>query len=623
MSFDQRILSDGVLNTAELSHPVVHGFSAKTIKLEFMHYGVKHLDEPRVLDGYLFGVLQFVMGGAKKLHIKGAVSEKAIRNANLLGEAWQCWLPEIYKPVEIVAEKVLDQSTLIQQSLIKIKADRSIAAFSGGLDSTFTAIRHARRLLGSAGYKVRDLVMVHGFDVNLHNQTDFDELLRRVEPFVESLGANLRIVKTNIKDAIAHDWEQVFAAQLACVLHQFSHECSQGLIASGAVLAEPDIRWGSTPQLDYLLSGGDFEIVHDGAAFSRTEKAALIAKYPPAIRSVKVCWQGEHQGRNCGLCEKCVRTRLNFLAAGVSDPECFEDKFDLEMIDQLQVKNIQQLNLHKSIIEDGKKLNAGSEWLSKLQHRVELMEIKFAPSNNINFPALSTPSTGESKCEYQKHSDFKKKLQFHFDSIVGFIQQIQPLWLLTEMPGNIGDHLIWAGTERILTLSQLNFHRVSVKELRVARQRRPGALIIPGSGAFVSRWHDWLPDLIISSASLFDRIVILPSQFDPQIPVVREALRLENVYPFAREVYSYSKIKSLGRAALALDPALWSIDLINAKSMAFDDRNTANNQEILIALRTDKGSLLAEHGYAAGYQNIDISLSSKSLEEFLTKIQTA
>ena len=223
LCFNQRKVSDGFLNSIDLSYPSLHGRSPGFVQLEFLHHGVDTLPEPDVLDGYLFGVLQFAMGGAKRLLIKGPLSDKSIRNAHLLSEAWHCWLPEQYKPIEIVPER-----TLSDEGLLAIHHQRSIhgdaiAAFSGGADSTFTALRHAGNLLGNASFKLKDLVMVHGFDVALDNQQDFDELLQRTYPLVQQLGINLHIVRTNIKDKVTHNWEHVFAAQLACVLHQFSH----------------------------------------------------------------------------------------------------------------------------------------------------------------------------------------------------------------------------------------------------------------------------------------------------------------------------------------------------------------------------------------------------------------
>ena len=621
LSFNQSPHPVGVLNSAELSYPAVHVRQAGIVKLEFLHQGINYLAEPSVLDGYLFGVLQFVMGGAKKLQIIGPISAQAIRNANLLAEAWHTWLPEAYTPVEIIAEKVLDQSALAWQD-VKPNRDRAVAAFSGGLDSTFTALRHTRPLLGNASYNIEDLVLVHGFDVSLQKQADFEELRRRIEPFVDDLGVNLRIVKTNIKDAIAHNWEHVFAAQLSCILHQFSPDFSHGLIASGAILTEPDIRWGSTPQLDYLLSGGDFNIVHDGAAFSRTEKAALIAKHHIARRSVKVCWQGEHEGRNCGRCEKCIRTRLNFLVAGVSNPECFDSPFDVEMIDQIQVNNQPQLKLLKVIVEEGKRANPDANWLVKLQRRVETLNAQLTSSAITQISPLSATTSHTPLHKHHSVSAFELKLKIQREAIAHFIGQSQPLWLLSEMPGNIGDHLIWVGTERLLTLSGLSYERVPVHSLKEETQARPGTLIIPGSGALVSLWHEWLPDLIIHSSSLFERVVILPSQFDADVPVVQNALQRHNVYPFARDVDSYKKIKKFGKAALAIDPALWAMDFTPAQPTA-QHNNDTTHCKTLLALRMDQGSLLADHGFAPAAGNNDISLTCGNLDEFIHAIRSA
>jgi exopolysaccharide biosynthesis predicted pyruvyltransferase EpsI len=213
-------------------------------------------------------------------------------------------------------------------------------------------------------------------------------------------------------------------------------------------------------------------------------------------------------------------------------------------------------------------------------------------------------------------NSFELKLQAHREAIVNFIGQKQPLWLLSEMPGNIGDHLIWAGTERMLILSGLAYESVAVHDLRKIIETRPGTLIIPGSGAFVSRWHEWLPDVVIHSSSVYERVVILPSQFDTDVPIVHKALQLQNVYPFAREVDSYSKIKKLGKAVLALDPALWAIEFTPAQL-----KNDTLNCKTLIALRTDQGSRLGDHGFAPAAQNNDIGLTCSNLCDFIQTIK--
>jgi hypothetical protein len=64
------------------------------------------------------------------------------------------------------------------------------------------------------------------------------------------------------------------------------------------------------------------EVRHDGAGRSRTEKVAYLATWEQGMPLLRVCWEGRVPDGNCGRCEKCVRTRLNFHIAGVESPAC-------------------------------------------------------------------------------------------------------------------------------------------------------------------------------------------------------------------------------------------------------------------------------------------------------------
>jgi hypothetical protein len=65
-----------------------------------------------------------------------------------------------------------------------------------------------------------------------------------------------------------------------------------------------------------------------------------------------VCWEGVDQGRNCGVCEKCIRTKLNFLAAGIESPECFQEPLTIEDVHSLRVRNLRQLHELQMILGD-------------------------------------------------------------------------------------------------------------------------------------------------------------------------------------------------------------------------------------------------------------------------------
>jgi hypothetical protein len=299
--------------------------------------------EPEVLDGFVFGIIFLAMETGYPLRVHGKLSLSALYNLAEFQRAWACWLPERYSTVEIIPDSIEDLTT-------KPKPNCAISAFSGGVDSTFTAIRHGRQQLGNASYPLKDVILVHGFDVPLNREESFAKLFQRLNPLIEELGLGFKIIRTNLKEASGQDWEHSHGAQLAACLHNFAHEYRYAIIASTYPYNLLHYPWGSTPITDHLLSGDQMRIIHDGASYSRTEKLAEIAKHPTALKTLKVCWEGPNPEENCGLCEKCLRTKLNFLALGIDNPSCFDNSFNLQDITKISIRNQGQFNDLKSIL---------------------------------------------------------------------------------------------------------------------------------------------------------------------------------------------------------------------------------------------------------------------------------
>ena len=192
-----------------------------------------------------------------------------------------------------------------------------------------------------------------------------------------------------------------------------------------------------------------------------------------------------------------------------------------------------------------------------------------------------------------------------------------PLRLLCDMPGNMGDRLIWAGTDDLLAAAGVQPVRLPVPAVpsTVARDE---CLVIPGSGALATIWHEWLPALVAEAADRFARVVILPSQFDPAVPVVAAALTRPNVFAFAREPVSYARIRRFGRAVLAFDPALYATRLPgpDACPPAAD-----GSPRRLVAFREDPASMLSAHGCRPEPRvNHDIGRHARNLDDFLAAV---
>jgi hypothetical protein len=320
--------------------------------------------DPRALDGIVFAVLLYAMRLGARLVVHGPVSRSALYNIEDVQAFWHLWRPQRYRRIDIVPETIVDLER-------RKSGRRAIAAFSGGVDSTFTALRHGLKLAGTGAYNLDTVLMVHGFDVVLPNRDHFDRLMERTRPLLAELGLALKIIRTNSKELQLSAWEDTFSSQLAGCLHHFSDTFEFGLIGSSEPYNDLSLPWGSNPITDGLLSVDEFAIVHDGAGYSRTDKIAALVRYPAAVAGLKVCWEGSEQDRNCGICEKCMRTRLNFLAVGEADPACFDTGLDLAAIAAIPIGSPVLFTEFRSIATYARRNHIDAEWLHRLNDRLK------------------------------------------------------------------------------------------------------------------------------------------------------------------------------------------------------------------------------------------------------------
>ena len=339
--------------------------SAETTHLWYEIVGGSKQEHPSALDGFVFAVLLYAMKLGTRLVVHGPMSRSALYNIEDIQSFWHLFRPELYKRIDIVPETIVDLER-------RKPGRRAIAAFSGGVDSTFTALRHKMKLAGTGSYNLDTVLMVHGFDVNLANADHFDRLIQRTEPFLTQLGVALRIIRTNSKELNLQNWEDSHGLQLAACLHLLSEEFEFGLIGSTDRYDSLYFPWGTSPTTDHLLSGDALGVVHDGAGYSRTDKIAALLQYPFSVSGLRVCWEGKDQFKNCGVCEKCIRTRLNFLAAGQPHPTCFEGDLDLTLIDTISLRNSVQLIELQSIADFADANNIDAEWVDRAKRRLKI-----------------------------------------------------------------------------------------------------------------------------------------------------------------------------------------------------------------------------------------------------------
>lgn len=357
-------------------------FSSKTINFEST-FRITCLDDfnykpVTIYDGFLFGIIFKAMECGENLEVNLPISQKGLQNLNYYIEAWHNLLPDNYHKIKILASNIVDGINK------KTHPTESISAFSGGVDACFTLIRHNEKDWGEEiNYNLKNVLCVQGFDVPIDKNKEYDLLMKRISPIYQQYNCRQFKVWTDLKSKSKQDWEMSFSAQLACCLHLFSEHFNHALIGSSESYKDFFVPWGSTPSTDFLLSSSNLEIIHDGAGFTRTEKVERISTNHLATNLVKVCWEKGFED-NCGECEKCYRTRLNFLAVGLSNPNCFDSPINLTKIKSIKLNNLGKICEFQSIIDYTKKHNVAGNWLFSMKLAIFTGKYFHLAKTNLN-----------------------------------------------------------------------------------------------------------------------------------------------------------------------------------------------------------------------------------------------
>lgn len=270
-------------------------------------------------DPFVLGTLFLALESGMGLQIHGRVSFQLLRNLEYFQALWSAWMPNLYQPVPLAAEEEVRG--------VRREEGHSITAFSGGLDSAYTARRHALGTVGRRSEALKAGVMVLGFDIALEREEWFEGASAGSRAMLESLGIELWRMRTNYR-AFRTIWIRSHGAGLAAALQCFAGGCSRALVASSAYTGSQGRRRpgssrpvnGSHVLTDPLFSSHLMEIIHDGSETPRFAKPPLIADWPEGMAHLRVCWETDRPDSNCGHCDKCLLTGLAFMANGLPVP---------------------------------------------------------------------------------------------------------------------------------------------------------------------------------------------------------------------------------------------------------------------------------------------------------------
>jgi hypothetical protein len=310
-------------------------------------------------DPFVVAMILPAMFYAASLVVHGKVSPSLLQNLEEFQAVWSCWRPNFYKQIEITAE--------VEEEIPKSHSEAAIAAFSGGVDSCFTAFRHHASPPCRFQRNLQAGLMVHGFDIPLEDQPAFDRAAEKSKAILTSLGIKLIAIATNYRQIEQKlRWEDAYGLAVASSLMLFQNAYSIGMIASAFSYHNLLLPRGSNPITDPFLSSKAFQIIHDGAGYTRLDKIREIANWKQAIQNLRVCWQGSQKDRNCGQCEKCIRTILGFRVLGLGLPSCFEqDVTDRQIVGIQGLSEFQRYELE--LILAVAKGSVSDSWVTALE----------------------------------------------------------------------------------------------------------------------------------------------------------------------------------------------------------------------------------------------------------------
>jgi len=261
-----------------------------------------------------FAVIALPLSGALRepLRGEGPISQKLLRNLHEAAGVYQAYFPKLFRrlPIEIPVEA---------RSPVQ---GRWASFYSGGVDSLYTVVEIERRAQAGTSHPLDQLWLVHGFDISLEGEELWERVRERLIKSVEGkLPQRVVCIRTNLRSFYdpVFPWARLgFGAAMAGVAKCVAGSVSTVLISSYTTY-ERLIPHASTPLVDPLWSCEEQEIVHFSCLADRNEKLQTIATRPELLEGLRVCFRNTGGDYNCGACEKCLRTQVELIIAGLQE----------------------------------------------------------------------------------------------------------------------------------------------------------------------------------------------------------------------------------------------------------------------------------------------------------------
>lgn len=204
---------------------------------------------------------------------------------------------------------------------------KTITLFSGGADSNSTLVSHINEDL--------TLLTIWGADVFFWDTAGWDNLVKDTKTIAKEFNLTPAFAKSCFKNNLNYEklnklvrksgdnWWHGFQHGLGLIGHfaplSFKHKYKVCYIPASPCVSDKRYEsCASTPSIDEKVKFCGCSVIHDGYELNRQERIANVCNYASKHKkkfTLRVCFESIG-GKNCGSCEKCLRTLFAILVEG-------------------------------------------------------------------------------------------------------------------------------------------------------------------------------------------------------------------------------------------------------------------------------------------------------------------
>lgn len=304
-------------------------------------YGQYLCDE--TADAFVLLMLQLAMQSGQDIRVEAPVSARLLFNIeNTLQPLFLKAFPDFHRiKIEVESESV--------QSFHGTAVG---CGCSLGVDSFSSLLKHLSQDVPES-YRVTHLALFNcgqlgDLDINGAEQSLY-ETLAQLEPFAEEMNLPLVSINSNLNELYVNSGVRLLQSSInrtiscALALQKLfgKYVYSSAYTVDDFHVSQKDESYMESA-LTPLMGTESMEAILSNPAMTRVEKTAYLSQYEITYRYLDVCWSGQMKygvdqkptlyetktKKNCGRCQKCLRTLLTLDILGKIDE--YKDVFDLE-----------------------------------------------------------------------------------------------------------------------------------------------------------------------------------------------------------------------------------------------------------------------------------------------------